>query len=100
MGRARISWTREAKHWIQEIREYIAQDNPSAAKRTARGILERAQALADHPELGYRYKTRTGREVRLLLYGHYRIAYLIKASGDIDILGVFHGSLDLDRHLP
>jgi plasmid stabilization system protein ParE len=34
----------------------------------------------------------------VLLYGHYRIAYLVKASGDIDILGVFHGALDIEKY--
>ncbi|MBI5506369.1 MAG: type II toxin-antitoxin system RelE/ParE family toxin, partial [Deltaproteobacteria bacterium] len=29
--------------------------------------------------------------------GHYRIAYLIKPDGSIDILGVFHGALDIER---
>jgi leucyl-tRNA synthetase len=29
---------------------------------------------------------------------HYRIAYLIKPDGNIDILGVFHGALDIDRY--
>ncbi len=35
-----------------------------------------------------------------LLYGHYRVAYLIKEDQTIDILGVFHGALDIDRYLP
>ena len=34
-----------------------------------------------------------------LLYGQYRIAYLVKDGGDIDILGVFHGALDIKRYL-
>ena len=38
-------------------------------------------------------------DIRILLYGHYRIAYFIKDGGDIDILGVFHGSLDIERYL-
>lgn len=39
------------------------------------------------------------REVRILLFEHYRITYLIKPGGDIDIIGVFHGALDIDRYL-
>ena len=30
--------------------------------------------------------------------GHYRIAYLIKPDGNIDILGVFHGALEIERY--
>ena len=36
--------------------------------------------------------------VRILLYGHYRIAYLIKDDGNIAVLGVFHGSLDITKY--
>jgi plasmid stabilization system protein ParE len=36
--------------------------------------------------------------VRLLLYGHYRIAYLVKDNGNVDVLGVFHGALDLSKY--
>jgi toxin ParE1/3/4 len=35
----------------------------------------------------------------VLLYGHYRIAYLISAKGDVEVLGVFHGALDMARYL-
>ena len=37
----------------------------------------------------------SARNVRILLYKHYRIAYLIKEDGDVDVLGVFHGALGL-----
>ena len=30
--------------------------------------------------------------------GIYRIAYLVKADRNVDILGVFHGSLDITRY--
>jgi len=51
----------------------------------------------EYPEIGFRYPS-SHRHVRIVLYGHYRIAYLIKDNGDIDILGVFHGSLDISRY--
>ncbi len=85
--------------WLQEIRDYVAQDNPEAARRTVRGIYERAGSLTQFPERGYRYQGEPTREVRILLFGHYRIAYLLKPTGDVDILGVFHGALDIDRYL-
>jgi len=94
---AQITWTAEAQRWLADIFEYIAADNPSAATRTVEGIHERAQGLGDFPEMGYRYKA-SARHVRILLYGHYRITYLIKDGGDIDILGVFHGALDISKY--
>jgi toxin ParE1/3/4 len=96
---ARLNWTQEAETWLRDIYEYIAQDNPVAAARVVEGIYERAQALSEFPQIGHRYEGIADREVRILLYGHYRIAYLIKSEEDIDILGVFHGALNIQRYL-
>ena len=51
---------------------FIAKDNPTAAIRTIQAIYEKAQLLVRFPETGYRH---------------------------IDILGIFHGSLDIERYL-
>lgn len=96
---AKISWTSEAERWLKDIYEYIATDNPHAAAGVIAGIYEKAQLLAKFPELGYRYDKHENNEVRILLYGHYRIAYLVRTDGNIDILGVFHGALDIQRYL-
>jgi toxin ParE1/3/4 len=94
---AQITWTDEARRWLEDIFEYIAADNPEAAAQTVEGIFERAQVLAQYPELGHRY-LHSERNVRILLFGHYRIAYLIKPDGNVDILGVFHGALDIAKY--
>jgi plasmid stabilization system protein ParE len=95
---AEINWTRESEIWLKDIYDYIAADNPDAAARTVLAIYETAQLLRTHPRLGRRYEAEQSREIRVLLYEHYRIAYLIKSDGNIDILGVFHGALDIDRY--
>jgi len=97
---AEIRWTAEAETWLKDIYDYIAQDNPSAAMRVIQGIYEKAQLLRRFPEVGHRYRSEPEGEIRILMYGHYRIAYLVKGQGKIDILGVFHGGLDIDRYLP
>jgi len=84
---ATIAWTDEARRWLEDIFEYIAADNPHADARTVQEIYERAQVLATFPEIGHRYVA-SSRNVRILLYGHYRIAYLVKDDGNIDVLGV------------
>ena len=96
---AKINWTEEAKRWLKDIHDYIAQDNPKAAIRVVEGIYEKAQILSQFPEIGYRYERIPGKHIRIILYGHYRITYLIKSDNSIDILGVFHGALDIDRYL-
>lgn len=94
---AEITWTSESLRWLEDIFEYIAADNPSAAAGTIQGIYERAQVLAQYPEIGHRY-LHSSRNVRIILYGHFRIAYLVKDDGNVDILGVFHGSLDIAKY--
>jgi toxin ParE1/3/4 len=95
---AEINWTRESEIWLEDIYGYIAADDPEAAERTISLIYEKAQLLRNHPRLGYKYEPERSREVRILLYEHYRIAYLVKPGDNIEILGVFHGALDIDRY--
>ena len=94
---AEVTWTGEAQQWLEDIFEYIAEDNPQAAARIVQGIYERAQDLSRFPQLGHRYAA-SSRHVRILLHEQYRIAYLLKDDGDIDILGVFHGALDITKY--
>jgi len=94
---ARLVWTEESERWLKDIFDYIAQDNPAAAASVVAGIYEKAQQLLQFPEAGYRYEAST-REVRILLYGHYRIAY-IASEEEIAIIGVFHGALAIERYL-
>lgn len=94
---ARLVWTFEARRWLQQISDYIAEENEEAAYRTVVGIHERAEILLTFPKIGYSY--REWPEIRVLLYGHYRIAYFITPGQDIEILGVFHGALDVSRYL-
>ena len=96
---AKINWTDEAVRWLQDIRDYIAQDNPDAAFKVVRGIYDKIQSLRQFPEIGYLYAAKGDHNVRVLLHGHYRIAYVIKPGGQIDILGIFHDALDIDRYL-
>ena len=95
-----VNWTSEAEGWLREVHDYIAQDSPEAATKVVNGIFERARVLVSYPEVGHRYRVEPTGDIRILLYGHYRITYLLKKDGVIDIIGVFHGALDIDRYLP
>ncbi len=96
---ATVNWTSEAVKWLKDIYEYISLDNPDVASKVISGIYEKAQLLKDFPDIGYKYKIVEEGDIRILLYGHYRITYLVKNKTQTDILGVFHGALDLDRYL-
>lgn len=95
---AKLNWTSEAERWLKDIYDYIAADKPAAAARVIDGIYEKAQLLTQFPAAGHRYESAED-EIRILLYGHYRITYRIRTDADIDVLGVFHGALDIDRYL-
>ena len=97
---AKLRWTREAEQRLKDIHEYIACDNPVAAQKVIDGIYDKAQLLRDFPELGQKYRSEPEGDIRIVLYGHYRIAYLIRTEDVIDILGVFHGALDIERYFP
>lgn len=95
-----IRWTDEAYSWLQDIFQYIANDNPDAAHRVVSEIYKKAQLLSKYPQSGSRYRKEPEGDVRILLFGHYRIAYLHNVDDTIDILGVFHGALEIEKYLP
>ncbi|MEJ7593583.1 MAG: type II toxin-antitoxin system RelE/ParE family toxin [Planctomycetaceae bacterium] len=96
---AEIVWTTEALDCLERIHDYIADDNPKAARKVAIGIYDKIQMLSRQPQIGQRYEVITDREVREILYGHYRIAYLIRTESCVEILGIFHGRMDIERYL-
>ena len=96
---AEITWTSGAIARLREIHEYIAIDNPQSAARVVAGIYSKVQLLLTFPELGQRYEPITDRHVREIIFGNYRIPYLLTGDGDILILGVFHSAMDIDTYL-
>jgi len=71
----------------------------AAAHKVVTGIYERVQTLRSHPRLGQRFEPIKDREVRQILYGHYRIAYLVESDERIEILGIFHSAMSIESYL-
>ena len=94
-----LFWTEKAKQSLHEIHAYIAQYNPTAAKSVVKSIQKKARLLTQFPELGAVYPDIATREIRIIYYTHYRIAYFIVNEGRIDIVGVFHGAMELRKYL-
>ena len=96
---AQVIVTEEAAECLREIHAYIAQDNADAADRVFDGILERIEQLREYPQIGYRYERAGSRHIRILIYGRYLIAYLIKPDDNIDVIGVYHGARQIEQFL-
>lgn len=86
----KIVWTEPARQDLRQIFEYIAVDNPKAARKLLTEIKERAVLLQGNPVIG-----RTGRvdgTRELVITGtHYILPYRVKEN-QIQILAVFHGA--------
>jgi len=95
---AEIIWTTWSLDCLEQIHDYIAVDNPKAARKVVKGIYDKIQMLSRQPQIGQRYEVITDREVREILYGHYRIAYLIRTESSVEILAIFHGRMDIERY--
>ncbi len=91
---ARLSWTAEAAATVRDVYAYMARDRPETAHRTLEAILNKVDSLTEYPELGQPYCYGAG-AVRVLSYGSFRVAYLLEESGDLLVLGIFHGLVSL-----
>jgi len=86
----KIVWTKPARQDLREIFEYIAEENPRAARALLAEIKERVTVLQHTPHLGRKGRVEGTRE--LVLSGtHYLLPYQIK-NQQIQILAVFHTS--------
>ena len=93
-----IRWTKEAQEWLDDIYNYISKDSKAVASRVISEIYSKVQVLKVFPNSGYLYRSGKDEEIRILLFGHYRIAYIVKDKF-VDILGVFHGALKIEKYV-
>ncbi len=80
----------EAFNDLDEIRGYIAEDNPDAADRVVTEIFQKVRALVEFPNQGFRRPKLTSRPLRFGLVREYVIAY-VPDRKPMRVLAVFHG---------
>ena len=86
-----VRWLRRALHNLDELAEYISQDNPEAASRTVQRLGEAVRRLSTYPKMGRPGRIQGTRE--LVVSGTpYVVAYRI-ANGRVDVLRVVHGAM-------
>lgn len=86
----RVEWLAEAGHDLTGIRQYIARDNPRAARDVAQRILATIDYLLDHPGIGRPGKLHGTREL-VIPSLPYIVLYRVRGEV-IEILGVLHTS--------
>lgn len=86
----RIRYTPNARDGIVEIHEYIAHENPQAARRVIHSIRQQIRLLADYPDIGRPGRCEGTRELTINPYP-YIVAYRIDAD-EVQILAVVHTS--------
>ena len=72
------------------IGDFVARDNPSAARRLVARIAASVEALGDHPHLG-RPGRITGTRELVVAETPYIVPYRVRGD-DVEILAVFHGA--------
>lgn len=91
-----IKWLNKALQNLNDEAEYIAQDDPSAAKQVVQRVVNTINLLADTPNLGHSGRIHGTRE--LIVTGtRYIVPYRVNPHLQcVEILRVFHTS----RRLP
>lgn len=86
----KLFWTKESLLRLQEIEDYIAKDNPSAAIKFSDKLISLAKTIIHNPRKGRIVPELSLENIREVLYKNYRIVYLIKENS-INVLTIFEG---------
>jgi addiction module RelE/StbE family toxin len=84
----KLRYTPRARSDLAEIHDYIAQDNPQAARRVIQIIRKAAEALAQNPLVGKAGRVAGTRELAVSRFP-FMLAYRVDAE-EVQILSVIH----------
>ncbi len=91
----KIIWSDAAIADLQEVCSYVAQDDPQAALRLGRGILDHVRVLASFPFIGPTCPRGARGTLREIVFRSHRIFYDVsEESQSVEILHVWHGRRD------
>jgi toxin ParE1/3/4 len=92
---SRLDFAFRAREDLQQIYDYIGEDDPLAALRVIERIQTRAQALADSPGIGSMHDELVA-NMRSVAEGNYLIFYFALYDG-IEVARVLHAKRDLKK---
>ena len=91
---AQVRWSLTAGNDLQDIEDFIARDSILHAITFVDRIVASAETLLKNHNIGRIVPEFNRHDLREVIFGNYRIVYLLK-DGDIFILRVVHGARDL-----
>ncbi len=93
---ARVNWTDQSLSDLINIADFIAKDSVRYAKITVYRIRNASKQLKTHPLSGRKVPESDTENIRELIFGNYRIIYVIVSEKQVDILTVHHSARRLD----
>lgn len=89
----RAEFTELAVTDLQEISEFVAQDDSKAARRVCQGLYDLALPLGNNPFSGRMTPEYKDPAIRDIVRGKYHVAYVVSAAGQtIHIIRFWHGA--------
>lgn len=82
----KLEWTRAALADLRQILDFVAQDNPQAARTLAARVRQTAEHLTQHPFIGRRGDLEGSRE--LMLHRNYLLTYRVSSEA-VEILQIW-----------
>lgn len=95
---SRIAWLQAALDDLRDIHDYIARDNPAAARRVIATVRDEVKLLQQHPAVGRPGRIEGTRELVISRYP-YIVAYRQTPTA-VEILAVVHSSRRWPDSLP
>lgn len=95
---AEVIWTEPALSDLDAIADYIALDNPEAAKLLVQRVFRHVEQLADHPQSGSKPSELKGWRYRQIVEPPCRVLYRHERS-QVFILHVMRGEQQLKRRV-
>ena len=94
----KLKWTRLALQDMQYLHDYIAEDNPIAARKMVSRLFEAVQKLKKHPGMGRAGRCEGTREL-ILAKTPYIVVCAVKEN-EIQIVAVIHVAMRWPESLP
>jgi addiction module RelE/StbE family toxin len=85
---------------LEEIKEYISEDNETAAVKIVKELIDKTESLIDFPNMGLSLGRKIGLETKYkyLICNQYIIFYIFEEN-TISIMRIIHGKRDYLRLL-